>query len=105
MDQCSLSVWTVLGRRAPAVGLVALTLGSAASLEAQDPDLSDFDRFQLFTRCEEVVLSSVGVSGDKAEEIGLTEERIRAMAESRLRVARLLSDDPWDELLGPGFFG
>ena len=67
-----------------AMGLVALTLGAAATLEAQDPDLSDFHRFQLLTRCEEVLLSSVAVSGDTAEEIGLTEERVRAMAEGRL---------------------
>ena len=87
------------------MGLVALTLGAAATLEAQDPDLSDFHRFQLLTRCEEVLLSSVSVSGDTAEEIGLTEERVRAMAEGRLRVARLLSDDPWTEALGPRFFG
>ena len=46
------------------------------------------DRFQLFTRCNPLGIS-VYVQGDKADEIELTEERVRTMAESRLRAARL----------------
>ena len=46
------------------------------------------DRFQLFTRCQQLEIS-VFVQGDQADEIDLTEERVRTMVESRLRAARL----------------
>ena len=46
------------------------------------------DRFQLFTRCQPLEIS-VYVQGDQADEIDLTEERVRTMVESRLRAARL----------------
>ncbi len=46
------------------------------------------DRFQLFTRCQSLGIS-VYVQGDQADEIDLTEERVRTMVESRLRAARL----------------
>ena len=48
------------------------------------------DRFRLFTRCMPLGLI-VYVQGDQADEIELTEERVRTMAESRLRAARLYS--------------
>ena len=50
------------------------------------------DRFRLFTRCAPLGIS-VYVQGDEADEIELTEERVRTMAESRLRAARLYSSD------------
>ena len=46
------------------------------------------DRFRLFTRCAPLGII-VSVQGDQADEIELTEERVRTMAESRLRAARL----------------
>ena len=46
------------------------------------------DRFQLFTSCQPLEIS-VHVQGDQADEIDLTEERVRTMVESRLRAARL----------------
>ena len=46
------------------------------------------DRFRLFTRCVPLGIS-VDVQGDEADEIEITEERVRTMAESRLRAARL----------------
>ena len=48
-------------------------------------------RFELFTECA-AVFPIVFVQGDEAEEFGLTEERVRTMAESRLRAARLYGD-------------
>lgn len=50
--------------------------------------LADFERFQLFTGCEGLGLD-VYVQGDEADSINLTDERVRTMAESRLRAARL----------------
>ena len=46
------------------------------------------DRFKLFTRCQPLDII-VYVQGDEADEIDLTEERVRTMVESRLRAARL----------------
>ena len=46
------------------------------------------DRFQLFTWCQPLGIS-VYVQGDQADDIDLTEERVRTMVESRLRAARL----------------
>ena len=46
------------------------------------------DRFQLYTGCLALWLS-VGLQGDAAKAIGLTEDRLRITAESRLRAARL----------------
>lgn len=51
------------------------------------------DRFRLFTRCMPLGLI-VEVQGEQADEIELTEERVRTMAESRLRAARLYSSRP-----------
>ena len=48
------------------------------------------DRFRLFTRCALLGIS-VHVQGDAADEMELTEGRVRTMAESRLRAARLYS--------------
>ena len=88
--------------------IVAFAL--ASPLAAQDTDVTDEDCWSLFTACESMTLA-VGVIGDRAEEIGLTEDRIRTMAESRLRVARLYGE-PWEppavltisvSLVGPAF--
>ncbi len=46
------------------------------------------DRFGLFTECAPVYAVGL-VSGDEAEEMGLTKERVWTMVESRLRAARL----------------
>ena len=48
----------------------------------------NIDRFRLFTRCQQLGISMF-VQGDQADEIDLTEERVRTMVESRLRAARL----------------
>ncbi len=53
----------------------------------------DSDRFELFAECAPVFLIEY-VQGGQAEEIGLTEERVRTMAESRLRAARLYGRGP-----------
>lgn len=66
------------------LAIAFLALGSA--LAAQDA--SEYERFQLFTGCAPLELA-VTVDGEEAEEIQLTEDRIRTMAESRLRAARI----------------
>ena len=67
-----------------------------------------FDHFRLFTKCQPRSLS-LDVEGDEADEIDLTVERVRRVAESRLRSARLYDSDPgfpslWVTVLtGPAF--
>ena len=53
-------------------------------------------RFQLFNECRPVPLLVEYLPSDAAA-VGLTRERVRTLAESRLRAARLFSD----EALGP----
>ena len=65
--------------------LVAIPL--AAPLHAQSLADSPWERFTLFTGCGPVGLR-IDVQRDDAD-IGLTEERVRTMAESRLRAARM----------------
>ena len=48
----------------------------------------NIERFELFTRCQPLGIT-LFVQGDQADEIDLTEERVRTMVESRLRAARL----------------
>ena len=53
-------------------------------------DLSDQDRFQLFNECRPMNIIVEQYAGDSDwTDIGLTVDRIRTMAESRLRAARL----------------
>lgn len=53
------------------------------------PTVSEsYDRRRLFTGCRSLGIS-VYLQGDEADEIDLTEERVRTMVESRLRAARL----------------
>ena len=53
---------------------------------------ADYDNFMLFNYCYPVELVVEELSSD-AKKIGLTEERMRTMTESRLRAARIYSDD------------
>lgn len=64
----------------------ALTLAAAGTAGAQ----TDFERFELFNSCLPVDLF-VDVSEDGIP-FGLTEDRVRILAESRLRAARLYDD-------------
>ena len=57
------------------------------------------ERFELFTWCRSLGIS-VDVQGDRADDIGLTEERVRTMVESRLRAARLYDTDARVPFLG-----
>ena len=66
-------------------------LASYCRALVQPPSEGRQARFQLFTECA-AVFPLAFVQGDEAEEFGLTEERVRTMAESRLRVARLYGD-------------
>ena len=67
-------------------------LALAAPLEAQE--VTDEDRFRLFTECADVSLSVL-----MGAEIGLTEIRISTMARSRLRAARI-----YGGVVDPGVF-
>lgn len=64
-----------------------LTTASLAGQAVPTP-ADDFDRFELFTRCQMLSIV-VDVQGDEAGKINLTERRVRTMVESRLRAARL----------------
>ena len=67
--------------------LAALLLVSAVPATGQQP-ISDLDRAQFYTACVPLGLH-VFVEDDDEYPIGLTEDRVRTMAESRLRAARL----------------
>ena len=68
---------------------VGLTFALALPLDGQE--VTDRERFELFTECAPVNMIAP-ITGEEAEEIGLTEDRIRTMAESRLRAAGLWSE-------------
>ena len=53
---------------------------------------NELDRFELFNNCEPMRLVVEELYDDETE-IGLTEERLRFVAESRLRAARLYTAD------------
>ena len=55
-----------------------------------DREAADAERFEYFTECAPLGLG-VLVSGP--ETVGLTEDRVRTMAESRLRAARLYAPE------------
>ena len=65
---------------------------AAALLPVQTEAQSLQERFELFSGCQPMDLIVEGLPSD-ATEIGLTEQRIQTTAESRLRAARLFSDD------------
>ena len=72
-------------------------------MSTEDVDLYEKARdevniFKLWHGCEPMSLLVEGLHNDAAD-IGLTEERIRTLVESRLRVARLYVG--YDELLDP----
>ena len=65
-----------------------------------DPTLSDEQlRFRLWTGCQPMGLSVEALSDDAAK-IGLTREALQNAAESRLRAARLYTDNQSAEFLG-----
>ena len=66
-----------------------LVVAFAVPVEGQE--VTDYERFQLFTECAPLKVLAP-ISGEEAEEIGLTQNRILTMAESRLPAARLWSD-------------
>ena len=76
-----------------AAALAALVLVSAAPATGQEPISDRIDRQLYYTACAPLGLYAVVVDDDE-EPIGLTEDRVRTMAESRLRAARLYTSDP-----------
>ena len=70
--------------------LAAACLFAAAS--ASGGEVSDFDRFELWNECRPMSLV-VEKLPDDAAAIGLTEEAIEVAVRSRLRAARLYSED------------
>ena len=64
--------------------LVLVSAGHAGGQEVTE------ERFRLFTECAPLRLNVAVATGDpESDGIGLTEDRVRRMAESRLRAARL----------------
>ena len=78
---------------------VGLTFALALPLDGQE--VSYLDRLALFTECAPVNMIAP-ITGEEAEEIGLIQDRIETMAESRLRAARLWSEDVVPTLLAVG---
>ena len=82
--------WAI--RRDVAWLLAVLLLAPALSVEGQGATITAdslavrLERFHLFTECAPVGLF---VAVDEDNPVGLTEDRVRTMAESRLRAARL----------------
>ena len=72
--------------------LIAAALGAALlSTPAGAGDVTDPDRFQLWSECQPVSLTVEDLSEDAAE-IGLTKEAIEVAVRSRLRGARIYGD-------------
>ena len=82
-------------RRHTGLGIAAALLLTAASASAGE--VSDYDRFRLWNVCRPMGLFVEGLSDD-ATAIGLTMEAIEVAVRSRLRAARLYSDDAWSYL-------
>ena len=73
------------------LSLALLLIAPAIPAEGQESQ-QELERFRLFTACAPVSLR-VFVGDDDDEPIGLTGDRVRTMAESRLRAARLYTPD------------
>ena len=67
---------------------LALALAAVWPGHATAQDASGFDRFRLFNECRPMRLVVEEYDNDATAAIGLTEARIRTLAESRLRAAR-----------------
>ncbi len=80
------------------VALVALSLSLAAPGSTEETLEERYDKFSFFANCEPMDLLVVSLNSD-AKDIGLTEERIQAAVESRLRSARLYDSDAYNFLL------
>lgn len=79
------------------LSLALLLLAPALPAEGQEIQ-QELEHFLLFTECAPVSLN-VFVSDDDDEPIGLTGDRVRTMAESRLRAARLYAPETGDAVL------
>ena len=77
-------------RRYTSLWLVAALLLAAAPASAGE--VSDRDRFELWNDCKPMLLRVSGLPDDAAE-IGLTKEAIEIAVRSRLRGARLYSEN------------
>ena len=78
--------------------LLVLVVGLLSGAVAGAQEVSDFDRFQLFNECRQMDLVVEDYDDDAGgAALGLTVARIRTLAESRLRAARLYDADaaPW----------
>ncbi len=72
------------------LGLLALVMVAATGQDLE----TRYDRFRLFNNCEPMRLSVADLTGDPdAADIELTTERLVVAAESRLRGARLYTED------------
>ena len=77
--------------RAARLGLLVLiAVATASQVAAAQTEVTAHERFQLFNNCGPMYLIVEGLRGGELE-IGLTEQRLQAAVESRLRGARLYS--------------
>ena len=72
--------------------MVLLWAGCVAPAMGQQP-ISDLDREKFYTACAPLALFVLVIDDDE-NPIGLTEDRVRTMVESRLRAARLYTSNP-----------
>ena len=56
-------------------------------------DTREKERFEFFNACQPIRIVVQGLDNDGAQKIGLTEDRVQRVAESRLRSARLYSEE------------
>ena len=76
---------------------MAVALLAAGSVAAEEETVTDRDRFELWTECKPVVLVVEDLSKDAAA-MGLSSEDITIAARSRLRSARIYTEErpaPW----------
>ena len=73
-----------------------------AATTATAEEVSDYDRFQLWNKCRPMELVVPGLTGD-AIKLGVTEAAITVAARSRLRAARLYTEDTgeaaWSDII------
>ena len=84
-------------RRGGYLVLAALALSFATPGAAEQTFNERYAEFELFANCEPMDLIVEGLGSD-ATEIGLTEEKIQAAVESRLRSARLYDSNAYPYL-------
>ncbi len=80
---------------------VGLFVGTLLTVQASANEaLSDFDRFTLWNSCNPLGLHVEVIDlREKAQEIGLTTDRVETLVRSRMRAARIYDEDGFNYVL------